>query len=70
MEVFGVFLAAMIQGVMISIYHVRFPCPEDTHFMSNASQFTSMNQTLFNSSLESIERPYNKLVSFFVWFDD
>ena len=57
-EVVGVLFAALIQGVMISLYNKKVPCEELLSF--NSTSYFSRN----SSSLSSIIPNYSKFVSF------
>jgi hypothetical protein len=64
LEVFGVFLAAMIQGVMISIYGTFVSCNEIKNLSSNNLTLDSFNNTSLQFNLNP-SPVYNKLVYIF-----
>lgn len=62
-EVAGVLLAALIQGVMISIYNLNFSCDVTN---TTARMITDLDTNLLKGVDVSPIRAYSKLVCFFI----
>lgn len=60
LEVFGIFLAAIIQGIMITIYGKKYSC-ENLHAIENQSALINYNESTF-----LVPHEYNKLVTHFI----
>ncbi len=60
LEIFGVFLAAMIQGVMISIYGTMVSC--DKKIIEDSSYFNSSISSIAKVNETTSSHEYNKLV--------
>ena len=60
-EVLGVLLAALIQGVMISLYNKKVPCEEMSSF--NSSNNYTANFETNSSRFSSLLPNYSKFVS-------
>lgn len=64
LEVFGVFLASIIQGIMLTIYGLKFTC-KDTEALKVTNMSSFYNETLDSYNNTTLETPnvhiYNKL---------
>ena len=74
-EVFGVFLAAAIQGVIISIYGSKVSCDTSTtlpprfYSLNNLTDFDNITSSPVNTTTTAYKPAYSKLVSFQIYFD-